>query len=176
MNIQYKTLIRCVIVSKKIIKGQCYCGHCKFEFEGDALFRIICHCNVCQKYNRGEYADNTVFKVSNVKFISPENNIFKYHSKPKMVARGQCLKCYMPTIENFTAIPHSNIVIVPNDNLSREYKEVQPAAHICYTTRQSDVDDDIRKYHGLLSSQIAFTKILCKSYFFGAVKRQNEGI
>lgn len=152
------------------IKGQCSCGECQFELEGEALFRIICHCHICQKYNRDKYADNTVFKVKNIQLTTPENNIFEYHRRPQMVARGRCTRCKMPTIEKFTALPHSNIVIIPNANLPSDYLQRLPAAHICYASRQSDIEDKIKKYNGDLISQLAFSWVLFKSYFFNANK------
>ena len=152
----------------KIIKGQCSCGQSQFELEGDALFRIICHCNICQKYNRNKYADNTVFKVKSMQMTTPENNIFEYHRRPQMVARGRCSQCNMPTVEKFTAIANSNIVIIPNTNLSDEHLLKLPAAHICYASRQLDIDDKIKKYNSDLMSQLAFSWILFKTYFFNS--------
>lgn len=153
---------------KNIIKGQCSCGQSQFELEGKALFRVICHCNICQKYNQNRYADNTVFKVKNNHLTNPENHTFEYHRRPQIVARGRCSQCNMPTIEKFTALPNSNIVIIPNANLSDEHLRRRPAAHICYASRQCDVDDEVKKYDSDLMSQLAFSWILFKAYFFDA--------
>ncbi|PTQ01389.1 GFA family protein [Vibrio splendidus] len=154
---------------KNIIKGQCSCGQCQFELEGEALFRIICHCNICQQYNQGQYADNTIFKVKKMKLNDPESNIFEYHRLPKMVSRGRCSQCSMPTIEKFTLIPQANIVIIPNANLPKEYLLMQPAAHICCATKQSPINDNIKEINGDLTSQLVFTGLLFKSYFFGPI-------
>lgn len=35
------------------VKGGCYCGEVRYEFDGDAIFKMQCHCRECQYITGG---------------------------------------------------------------------------------------------------------------------------
>jgi len=48
------------------LNAACECGHVKYEISGHPLFRVYCHCTICQKFNDAPFGDVVVYKSAHV--------------------------------------------------------------------------------------------------------------
>ncbi len=138
----------------------CSCGHTVFEVNGSPKLRIICHCTICQKYNAASHADVVVYKSSQVS--QPPVNVvdFETYKRPPNVQRGQCSKCQQAVIEVFSFPLMPKLTMVPADMFVDDASLPKPCAHMFYERRVSDVEDELPKHNGFMSSQLAFFKRL----------------
>ena len=138
----------------------CACGATNFETAGGPLFRIICHCTICQRFNDAPYADILVYPAKEVTLPPDEAVDFDTYRPPPNVQRGKCASCGQPAVEVFAAPLMPKLVMVPRSMFSSDQKVPQPAAHIFYDKRVSDADDEYPKHEGYIRSQLAFMKYL----------------
>lgn len=78
---------------------------------------------------------------------------FKRHKAPPAVDRGKCPSCRKPVIGWFRMIPGLPLAMFPIDVISDHSLLPAPLGHIFYKSRVQDVDDDLPKYDGFLSSE-----------------------
>ena len=144
----------------EIKKCRCSCGHAEFEVHSEALFRVICHCTICQKFNAAAHADILVFKSLQVSSLTEGSVNFDTYKRPPNVQRGQCSECQQAVIEvfNFPLMP--KLTMVPFAMFVDSTSLTEPCAHMFYEKRVLDVDDELPKYKGFISSQLAFFKQL----------------
>lgn len=73
--------------------GGCYCGDIRYEFEGDALFKMQCHCRECQYVTGG--GPNYIMGVSEAgfKFTKGTPKEFTRTDLEKPVTRLFCGHC-----------------------------------------------------------------------------------
>ncbi len=138
----------------------CACGATHFQTDGEPLFRILCHCSICQRYNSAPFADVLVFRAEDVSMPPPGAVEFETYKPPPNVKRGKCAKCAQPAIEVFIVPVFPKLVMVPTPMLSIEAELPAPKAHIFYDKRVSDAQDDYPKHRGFLKSQLAFMSYL----------------
>ena len=146
---------------------ECACGATRFSASESPLFRLICHCSICQRFNDAPYADVTVFRAKDVAMPPDEVVQFNTYRPPPNVRRGVCSQCASPAIEVFHTPLLPKLTIVPTQNIKRRDRLPKPAAHIFYESRVSDVDDDLTKHHGYWRSQAAFGRLLLQALFRG---------
>ncbi len=138
----------------------CECGATRFNTHAEPLFRILCHCTICQRYNDAPYGDVLVFRAEDVS-LPPEDAVrFETYKPPPNVQRGKCASCAQPAVETFILPLFPKLVMVPSPMFGADADLPEPKAHIYYDKRVSDVEDAYPKYHGLLQSQFAFMKYL----------------
>ncbi len=142
------------------MKFACSCGATEFQANGGPLFRILCHCSICQRFNSAPFADVLVFPAEDVTLPPADVVSFKAYKPPPNVKRGKCTACAQPSIELFTAPIFPKLVMVPTPMLRAEEDVPVPIAHIFYEKRVSNAEDDYPKHEGFLRSQIAFMKYL----------------
>ena len=142
--------------------GRCGCGQCEFQVQGPPLFRLLCHCTICQRFNKADYADVIVFRANDLE-LPPANRVnFQTLKSPPAVQRGRCSACQQPAIERFESIPLLKLRMVPSGMLNET--TLPPIRfHMFYERRRADIDDDLPKYSGLLRSQWAFLRTLLLS-------------
>lgn len=139
---------------------QCSCATTQFRTTGPALFRILCHCTICQKFSNAPYADVVVFRAKDVERPATGIVEFDTYKPPPNVQRGKCSACQKPAIEIFESPLFPNLTIVPYAMFSPPGAMPEPVAHIFYEHRISDADDNLPKYRGYAGSQLAFGKYL----------------
>ena len=147
----------------KSVNCACACGETTFATGESPLFRVICHCTICQRFNDTAYADVAVFRAKDVD--TPAEGLVRYERmrRPPNVQRGSCASCGAPAIELFRAPLMPKLTIVPVRNIGAVEILPEPSAHIFYETRVGDVTDDLPKYEGYWRSQILFGRLLLKS-------------
>lgn len=145
---------------------RCSCGSVTFDVVGPALFRILCHCTLCQRYNSAPFADVVVYAAKSVTKPAPGLVSYETYKPPPNVLRGKCTACGAPAIEVFEAPMFPKLTMVPVKMLNEAYGAPPPRAHIFYDKRLADADDALPKHSGFLSSQLAFGRYLIGATLF----------
>ena len=138
----------------------CSCGTTAFQAVGSPLFRILCHCTICQRYNAAPFADVVVFRAEDVSLPPPKAVDFETYKPPPNVQRGKCTSCGQPAIEVFAAPVFPHLVMVPRAMFRSDAALPSPVAHIFYDKRVAEANDAYPKYRGFIRSQFAFLKYL----------------
>ena len=138
----------------------CSCGTTRFQPAGRPLFRILCHCTICQRFNDAPFADVLVFRAADIALPSAEAVDFDTYRPPPNVQRGKCAACQQPAVEVFAAPVLPKLVMVPRAMFQSADELPTPVAHIFYDKRVSDATDSLPKHGGYVRSQLAFLKYL----------------
>lgn len=138
----------------------CSCGATRFHADGEPLFRIFCHCTLCQRFNSGPFADILVFRAADVSLPPPDAVTFQTYKPPPNVQRGKCAQCGQPSIVVFNIPALPRLVTVPRAMFGPDARVPSPIAHIHYDKRVSDAKDTYPKHEGFLRSQLAFLNYL----------------
>lgn len=147
---------------------RCSCGATTFNIKGAPLFRILCHCTVCQRFNRSAFGDVLVYGAGSVEVPESGAVSFDRYRRPPNIARGKCMACGDPAIELVDLPLAPKLVIVPASMHGAESELPPPVAHIFYDKRVSDVADKLPRYCGYVPSQLAFIKHLVKARLFSS--------
>ena len=142
------------------MKFGCACGATKFQAEVGPLFRILCHCTICQRFNGAPFADVLVFAAQHVSLPPSDAVNFDRYKPPPNVKRGKCASCNQAAIEVFITPILPKLVMVPTPMLRPDVDVPEPVAHIFYEKRLSDAEDRFPKHQGFLRSQFAFMNYL----------------
>ena len=81
----------------------------------EPLFRIRCHCTICQQYNNAPFGDVLVFRAKDVSLPPTDTVDYKTYKPPPNVKRGQCAACQQAAVEVFDAPLMPKLVMVPLD-------------------------------------------------------------
>lgn len=140
--------------------GSCSCGNVKLDICAAPLFRILCHCTICQQFNDAPFADIVIYNASSIS--GPEPGTVKYdtYKPPPNVQRGVCTKCGNPSIEQFKLPFLPGLTMIPASIHDNQTALPEPVAHTFYDRRIEDVDDSLPKHKGFISSQLAFGRYL----------------
>lgn len=141
----------------------CACGAARFEATHPPLFRAICHCGICQRFNKAEYADITIHLKTNINVKDDTTVAYAAHKNPPLVLRGTCAKCKSPAIEKLRIPFMPGLVIVPSRLMDASRALPAPKLHIFYEDRVRDADDNLPKHSGYLRSQTAFSMALVRA-------------
>lgn len=142
------------------VECKCSCGATSFQTLGAPLFRILCHCTICQRFHNAPFADILAHRAEDVALPPATAVNFDTYKRPPNVQRGKCATCGQPAIAVFTAPVLPKLVMVFRSMFRSEAGLPSPVAHVFYDKRVSDVDDLYPKYEGYIRSQIAFLKYL----------------
>lgn len=142
---------------------RCSCGTTAFNIIGPPLFRLRCHCTVCQRFNQSAYGDVVVYDAASVQCPESGTVSFDRYRPPPNISRGKCAKCGDPAIEIVDMPLAPKLVIVPAAMHGPERELPPPEVQIFYDKRVADVEDGVPRYSGYLPSQYAFLKHLLKA-------------
>lgn len=138
----------------------CECGSVSYAVPEKPLFRMFCHCTICQKFNDAAFGDIFVYRASDIE--RPEESLvdFDTYRPPPNVRRGKCAACLKPAIELLNTPLLPSLILVPG-NMHQGLNRL-PAAkgHVFYQSRMADFDDSLPKHSGYLNSQLVFGKTL----------------
>lgn len=141
----------------------CECHPNELDDLPEPLFRLVCHCQTCQKFFNDAYNDECVFKLSDCKDIDLSNvELMGYQRGYSPIKRGKCKKCGKISVCTIKVGPFPKFVMIPSARL-RHRALPQPYAHIYYDTRQRDIDAPIKKIGGHLPSQWSILKQVIRS-------------
>ena len=138
----------------------CSCGHAEFRVRAAPLFRFLCHCTLCQRFNDAAFADVVVYRAADLE--DPPNGSVEFETlrPPPNVQRGRCAKCGNPAVEKFLPPLLPKLKMVPRSMHGPDAQLPAPVAHMFYDTRVTEAEDELPKYQGYLKSQLAFGKYL----------------
>ena len=139
---------------------KCGCGQTEFKVVGKPIFRVLCHCSICQKFNAAAHADILVYKTAQLTAPAAGKVSFSTYKPPPNVQRGKCAQCGQPAIEVFNMPLMPKLTMVPTGMFAKTSELPEPKAHLFYDKRLADVEDDLPKHNGFISSQLAFFKYL----------------
>ena len=141
--------------------AQCDCSAVQFTIDGPPLFRILCHCTICQAFNDAAFADIVVYRARQVAAPSAEQVHFDRWRPPPNVQRGVCTACEQPIIEQFRAPLMPSLTMVPAARIDGDLPP--PCGHLFYEHRRDDAKDDLPRHHGYWASQWAFMRALFRN-------------
>ncbi len=140
-------------------RASCECGRCTFGVAAVPVARFICHCTICQAFNSKPFADVTVLKARGVTSENSQNIAFRKYRSPPNIERGTCRTCGKPAIEHGGFGP-MKFAFIPSANYEALDQLPAPQMHIFYHRRVSDAVDDLPKYNGYWSSELAVVRAL----------------
>ncbi len=122
------------------------------------MFRVYCHCSICQKYNAASHADILVFKAKQIELPADGVVEFTTYKRPPNVQRGRCSQCGQAAIEVFSMPLFPKLTMVPAGMFGSDVELPESKAHMFYESRVADASDDLPKYQGFMRSQLVFFK------------------
>ena len=142
---------------------QCNCGKTKVSFSGEPLFRVHCHCSICQSVYQQPFADFVVLSTKQIQSPVDPAIQFKKHRSPPAVNRGLCPHCKKPVLAKLSLGPGIGMAFIPAANFPNSTKLPAAAFHTFYDRRVADIDDHTPKINGYWPSQLAVTKLALSS-------------
>lgn len=150
-------------MSENTIKqGRCTCGSVDFYITEPAIFRVFCHCSLCQEYENAPFADVSVFYARSVTAFDDSKISYKCFKKPAVVQRGSCKQCNDAVLEKIGIPLMPKMIVVSSNNIQDTSLLLAPSMHMFYDKRVADIEDNLKKYKGFASSQLAFGAALIK--------------
>ena len=143
----------------------CSCGKASLVVAGPVLGHIRCHCSICQSANQAAFADSTILLAKHVPLDRIEHVRFETLKKPPALQRGFCRSCGCFVMAHTNALPFLSLAFVPAARYPAEVSLPDPEMHVYYESRIADVDDDLPKYSGIWSSQLAAIRMLLRARF-----------
>ncbi|MEN1726936.1 MAG: GFA family protein [Pseudomonadota bacterium] len=138
--------------------GHCGCGNVSFEISGQPLFRMRCHCTICQRFNQAPFADVVIFRADDVGLPAEGTVDYQSYKAPPNVQRGRCAACGQAAFERFEMALFPKLRMVPAALLpSDELPDVRFDAF--YDKRVRDIEDNKPKHEGFWASQRAFLQL-----------------
>lgn len=120
-------------------EGSCYCGQVTVEVESDPVFSAYCHCESCRKWHSAPMTALAAWPETSVK-VSGEVIISEKFDETQ---RTSCAKCGGNVL---TTKPGLGWKVVYPLTLSGSDFAYQPAAHIFYSERVVDFNDQLPKF------------------------------
>ena len=128
------------------LHGQCSCGQSRFALSRAPTRRFLCHCTICQSVYKAPYADAMITNAATVA-IDPQSRLAFHHlNGSKSIDRGICESCGTPTIAFMRLAPGIRLGFVPSGTIAGQAGLPDPAMHIFYESRSTDVADSLPKY------------------------------
>ena len=143
-----------------VFHGTCTCGQIKFKTTDRPLFRAICHCTICQRFNKADFGDILVYRATDVDQTECGEIAYSSHKQPPILARGTCTSCGLPALERLNIPLFPKLMLVPSARIEEQADMPPPDCHIFYNHRVRVVQDGLPKSRGYLPSQMRFAKHL----------------
>ncbi|KAJ1572024.1 hypothetical protein NDA11_002144 [Ustilago hordei] len=135
-------------------RARCWCGKLEFEYHGDPIDAKHCHCTQCQRLHGAPFQWAALFHKTSVrlaKHCDPIHLDFfstqEGHSEHSVPCKISCRNCRSPMADE-----GRNMVMAYPSSFGFEENEVPaafaPTAHIFYSERVMDLDDDVPKWAG----------------------------
>lgn len=134
---------------------------------GPFLGRIRCHCSICQSTNRAAFADATILMAKHVPLDRVEHARFETLKKPPALRRGFCRSCGCFVMAYSRSLPFLSLAFVPAPRYPVGVQLPEPEMHVFYESRIADVADELPRYCGKWSSQLAVLRMLLRARVSG---------
>mmetsp|Transcript_11900 Transcript_11900/g.21533 ORF Transcript_11900/g.21533 Transcript_11900/m.21533 type:complete len:135 (+) Transcript_11900:98-502(+) len=122
----------------------CDCGSVEATMYGVPRVTGICHCSDCRELRQVPFFQVVAYEEPNLKLTKGEDNVMGFQHPTKRMKRIFCKSCgetiYSTNGMNWKIVSQL-LVKKSNDN---ELPEImKPRAHLFYSSRVIDVDDDL---------------------------------
>ena len=78
------------------MKGNCTCGHIRYEIHRDPMFIHACHCTWCQRETGGPHAVNGIIESEQVELLEGEvDEVYTLSASGKGQMIVRCPKCHV---------------------------------------------------------------------------------
>lgn len=144
-------------------RGSCSCQQVSFTLTGPVLFRALCHCSICQRFNAAPYGDVLAIRAHDVAVKGAEHIAYRSHRQPPLLSRGRCARCDGVAIERLNLPLMPKIYLIPAQTFEAAAVLPKASFHIFYDKRQQDHADTLPKSSGYLPSELRFTRALLTS-------------
>jgi hypothetical protein len=143
----------------------CRCGASRLTVTGEPIGRLVCHCTICQAFNKQPYADVTVFPAQSIALIGDSAVTFRRYRPPPALDRGACSACGGAVVEFLALGPLKVFAFVPSQNFERPTELPKRSLHIFYDRRVGDATDLLPKANGYWASQTSVFRMLFGGWF-----------
>jgi len=128
------------------IKGQCYCGKVKFEFDPPIKFMAHDHCSICRKVSGSPFTTWVGTFDDKFRILSGADNLSAFKTTPE-ATREFCKTCGSHLFFKSSRWPGE--VHVTAGSLTTEMSDA-PQAHVFFSDRVKwiEVNDGLPKYGG----------------------------
>ncbi|MCE2680375.1 MAG: GFA family protein [Burkholderiales bacterium] len=146
--------------SNQSLRAQCKCGANLMTITGKPVMRAVCHCHFCQAYTGREKSDFVIYRRGQVQLPEANKARFRFFKKPAFVDRGACIECGGAAYEHVNIPLLPGLVFIPAPNHEQTGVLPDPALHMFYHRRKTDVADSVPKYTGPLNGEWQFVRRL----------------
>jgi hypothetical protein len=87
------------------IEGGCYCGAVRYRVEGEAVFRVQCHCRECQYISGGSPNLTLGMPEAGFRYTRGEPRAFRRADLPAPVCREFCPECGTHLVSRAPGLP-----------------------------------------------------------------------
>ena len=130
------------------------------------ITRFYCHCKICQAVYGKDFGDPTMVWERNVKIEDDSKIKFqKQRSFPISVTCGICRSCEQPVVGYSRFLPFFTIAYLPSYTYQDQTVVPKSVGHIFYESCVQNIDDELPKYKGLVSSQFAVARFILNGIF-----------
>jgi len=143
-------------ITSGLYRGSCFCGAVSYTVTGKPILSAFCHCTLCQRLNSAPLIHTLHFPAAAFSWAHAEPceallDSYALLVKPwktrwRCKSCGGCVASYNSKTEKYS---------IWGAQLDRNgegkivgWEELKPTAHIFYTTRMVDVDDELGKWEG----------------------------
>jgi hypothetical protein len=145
--------------TSSLLRGACECGACSFEVRTLPKARFRCHCLICQAFNGNPFADVVAVHAKDVVLNNAGNIAFKKYRPPPNFDRGVCRVCGKPVVE-IAGFGAFKVMFIPASNFESFARLPPVRLDIFYHRRVQDMPDELPKYSGYFSSELAVGKLI----------------
>ncbi|KAL6059680.1 CENP-V/GFA domain-containing protein [Balamuthia mandrillaris] len=137
---------------KVVYKGACFCGAVSFEASGKPLFRVQCHCTICQRYHGADSVSLVAFSPDQFHVSCKGSATTKGFSTSEGMTRHRCSECGGP-VYNQSHLEEMPFVDTPLSLFERDEKErllhfseLSPECHLFWHSRHQALPADLPKW------------------------------
>jgi hypothetical protein len=87
-----------------MIKGSCLCGGVQYEYDGELLALVVCHCKMCKRAQGTPFVTNSPIKTDWFHIVTGKELLKAYFSSEKK-KRVFCANCGSPLFSQRIDMP-----------------------------------------------------------------------
>jgi hypothetical protein len=132
-------------------EGGCYCGALRYQAEGDALFKGLCHCRECQYISGG--SANAVMGVAESSFSYTKGSPLQFAREEleRPATREFCARCGTHILAKSPALPGAVMLKVGTLDDPKLFGDPQMAIYCAEMQSFHRVPEGVATFEGLPS-------------------------
>ncbi len=125
------------------ITGKCYCGGLRYEFNGEPVARMQCHCRECQYITGGGPNIFMVIPEDGFEYVAGEPKPFRRSDLEAPVTREFCPECGTHMLTRSPKRPGAIILKVGTMDDTSQYGGPEAAIFLCDKPDYHEIPDGI---------------------------------